>query len=199
LIRPRRVFTCAYAIVLLLGASALTSAATPATIGIDNFGRINDAYYRGAQPQGRDYEDLAALGVKTIVDLTATDEASADEPALVAKAGMKLVRIPLTTHDEPGSDAVTRFLAVVNDPANQPVYVHCQGGRHRTGALTAVYRMTHDGWSAARAFAEMQQYKFGPAFLHSALKNFVYGYPTAAQVAGAAAATATAAKTGSEQ
>jgi tyrosine-protein phosphatase SIW14 len=179
----------ASAIVLLLGSSAMTSAGTPSTIAIDNFGRINDAYYRGAQPQGRDYEDLAALGVKTVVDLTATDEASADEPAAVAKAGMKLVRIPLSTHDEPSSAAITKFLAVVNNPANQPVYVHCQGGRHRTGALTAVYRMTHDGWTPDRAFAEMQQYKFGPAFLHTSLKNFVYGYTAATPVAGTPAAT----------
>jgi tyrosine-protein phosphatase SIW14 len=180
------------AIVVLLGAAAAASAGTPAAIAIDNFGRINDMYYRGAQPQGRDYGDLAALGVKTIVDLTAAGEASADEPAAVAKAGMKLVRIPLTTHDEPSGAAVTQFLAVVNDPANQPVYVHCQGGRHRTGALTAVYRMIHDRWSPDRAYAEMEQYRFGPAFLHAALKNFVYAYP-AAQVAGSAVA-ATAAK-----
>lgn len=194
----RRVLPFASAIVLLLGSSAMTSAAgTPSTIAIDNFGRINAAYYRGAQPQGRDYEDLAALGVKTVIDLTATDEASADEPVAVADAGMKLVRIPLSTHDEPSSAAVARFLAVVNDPANQPVYVHCQGGRHRTGALTAVYRMTHDGWTPGRAFAEMQQYKFGPALLHASLKNFVYGYTAATQVAGTPAAATPAKNAGS--
>jgi hypothetical protein len=29
-------------------------------------------------------------------------------------------------------------------------------GRHRTGALTAVYRITHDGWIAQQAFEEMK-------------------------------------------
>jgi hypothetical protein len=42
--------------------------------------------------------------------------------------------------------------------------------------MTAVYRMTHDRWSADRAFAEMENYKFGPVFLHSALHDFVYAY-----------------------
>jgi tyrosine-protein phosphatase SIW14 len=63
------------------------------------------------------------------------------------------------------------------------VYVHCQGGKHRTGAMTAVYRITHDGWTADRAYAEMQHYKFGPALFHPALKNFVFTYRPAALVA----------------
>jgi tyrosine-protein phosphatase SIW14 len=179
--------------------TSISAAANPATVAIDNFGRISDVYYRGAQPRGRDYADLARLGVKTIIDLTATREASADEPAAVAAAGMKLVRIPLTTHDRPSGAAVARFLAVVNDPANQPVFVHCQGGRHRTGALTAVYRMTHDGWSAQRAYAEMEQYRFGPAFLHAALRSFVYAYPSMAKLAGSSAAAAATRAAGSPQ
>ena len=38
-------------------------------IRIGNFGQISGAYYRGEQPEGRDYADLAALGVKTVIDL----------------------------------------------------------------------------------------------------------------------------------
>jgi protein tyrosine/serine phosphatase len=191
-----RVRHSAYAIVLLLGAAGPSIGATVPTatlprseaspIRIDNFGRVNDGYYRGAQPRERDYADLAGIGIKTVIDLTADGEASVSEAASVRNAGMKFVRIPLTTHDEPGAAAVTQFLAVVNDAANQPVYVHCQGGRHRTGTLTAIYRITHDGWSADRAFAEMQQYGFGPAFLHAALKNFVYAFHVPTQVAAVA-------------
>ena len=51
-------------------ASPATSAAL-ANIRIDNFGRVNDNYYRGAQPKGRDFADLAAAGVKTVIDLAA--------------------------------------------------------------------------------------------------------------------------------
>jgi len=40
------------------------------SIRIDNFGRVNSNYYRGAQPNGRDYADLAALGVRTLIDMT---------------------------------------------------------------------------------------------------------------------------------
>jgi tyrosine-protein phosphatase SIW14 len=146
-----------------------------ATIRIDNFGRVNPNYYRGAQPRGRDYADLAALGVKTMINLT-SDDADATERANVERAGLRYVQIPMSTHEPPTSAQLMEFLAVVHDPANQPVYVHCVGGRHRTGVMTAAYRMTEDGWSADQAFQEMKQYKFGADFLHPEFKAFVYSY-----------------------
>jgi len=143
-------------------------------VRIDNFGRVNANYYRGAQPEGRDYADLKAFGIKTVIDLT--QDGDSQEPATVERLGMKFYRIPMTTHERPSSAKIAQFLKLVEDPANQPVYVHCQGGRHRTGVMTAVYRMTDDGWTANQAFAEMKQYKFGADFLHSEFKDFVYGY-----------------------
>jgi protein tyrosine/serine phosphatase len=164
-------------------------------IRIDNFGSINSKYYRGAQPSGRDYADLASLGIKTVIDLT--KDGDPQEQQMVRAAGMKFYRIPMTTHESPSAEKVARFLELVNDPANQPVYVHCQGGRHRTGVMTAVYRMTADHWTADRAFAEMKRYNFGPDFLHSEFKQFVYAYPAVlARAATARTAVAPATKTG---
>ena len=82
----------------------------------------------------------------------------------------------MTTHQPPTAAQLTEFMRIVNDPANQPVYVHCVGGRHRTGVMTALYRLTHDAWTATRAFDEMKQYKFGADFLHPEFKTFVYDY-----------------------
>jgi tyrosine-protein phosphatase SIW14 len=64
----------------------------------------------------------------------------------------------------------------VNDPSNLPVYVHCQGGRHRTGAMTAVYRLTHDNWTADQAYGEMKKFGFETFIGHPQLKTFVYDY-----------------------
>ena len=173
--------------------TATTSAPATPVIGIDNFGRINETYYRGAQPDGRDYTDLAALGVKTVIDLQ--QDGLAIERQFVESAGMRFFRIPMTTRTAPTSDDISRFLQLVNDPANQPVYVHCAGGRHRTGVMTALYRMTHDGWNPDQAFKEMKQYDFGADFLHPEFKRFVYGYysePKAPIAVEAVAATAAA-------
>jgi protein tyrosine/serine phosphatase len=141
---------------------------------IDNFGQINANYYRGAQPVGRDFADLASLGIKTVIDLQ--KDGDIHEQALVEAAGMKFHRIPMTTHVAPTDRQLAEFLRLVSEPSSQPVYVHCAGGRHRTGVMTAVYRMENDGWTADRAFQEMKRYKFGMDFLHPEFKKFVYGY-----------------------
>jgi protein tyrosine phosphatase (PTP) superfamily phosphohydrolase (DUF442 family) len=164
-------------------------AGSPA-IRIDNFGRVDASLYRGAQPEGRDYADLKALGVKTIVNLT-SDDAQQDEKSMTESAGMSYFQIPMTTHTPPTTAQLSEFLRIVNDPANQPVYVHCVGGRHRTGVMTATYRMTHEGWTADQAFKEMKQYKFGADMLHPEFKDFVYHYRPESKPAAAVAATAT--------
>jgi protein tyrosine/serine phosphatase len=145
------------------------------TIRISNFGRVNDTYYRGAQPKGRDYADLAALGVKTVIDLQG-DGDNANEAKLVEASGMRFHRIGMTPRVAPTAEQLATFLRIVNDPAQQPVYVHCAGGRHRTGVMTAVYRMEKDGWDADRAFKEMKKYDFGFDFLHPEFKKFVFAY-----------------------
>ena len=86
----------------------------------------------------------------------------------------------MTTHQPPTPAQLAQFLALVSDPASQPVFVHCVGGRHRTGVMTAVYRMTTEGWTADKAFKEMKDYKFGMDFLHPEFKKFVYGFVAAA-------------------
>jgi protein tyrosine/serine phosphatase len=159
----------------------VSTAASLSNIRIDNFGQVNAGYFRGAQPAGRDYGDLAALGVKTVIDLQRDGDPG--EKALVERAGMTFYRIPMTTHEPPTSEQIDQFLRLVSDSASQPVYVHCAGGRHRTGVMSAVFRMEKDGWSADRAFAEMKRYKFGMDFLHPEFKQFVYAYHPAVVVA----------------
>jgi protein tyrosine/serine phosphatase len=162
-------------------------------IRIYNFGRINENYFRGGQPGAEDFADLAALGVKTVVDLQADGDPS--ESSVVQRAGMKYIRIGMTTRVAPTSEQLAQFLQLVNDPASQPVYVHCAGGRHRTGVMTAVYRMTEDQWTADQAFKEMKSYNFGPDFLHPEFKRFVYAYRAVPATAVPATTVAAAAGT----
>lgn len=152
-----------------------TSVIDLSNIHIGNFGRVAATYFRGGQPKGRDYADLASLGVKTLINLT-SDDADTHESLMAKKAGLGYFQIPMTTHEPPSAAQLAEFFRIVNDPANQPVYVHCVGGRHRTGVMTAIYRMTHDGWTPDQAFNEMKHYKFGADFLHPEFKSFVYSY-----------------------
>jgi len=141
---------------------------------IKNFGCINGTFYRGAQPKERDYADLAAMGVKTVIDLQRNGKEG--EQSLVEAQGMKFYRIPMSDSETPSAAHAELFLKLVNDPANQPVFVHCAGGRHRTGAMSAIYRITHDGWSADQAFLEMKRYDFDYGMGHGSLKRYVFAF-----------------------
>jgi protein tyrosine/serine phosphatase len=160
------------ALVLLTGVQAAQDGGL--NIRINNFGTVNEKLYRGAQPNKRDLTDLASLGVKTVIDLQ--EDGQRDEQQSVEAAGMKYYRIGLRDNAWPTSEQAQQFLNIVDDPTNQPVFIHCHGGRHRAGAMTAIYRMTHDGWSADQAYAEMKQYEFDRGFGHGALKDYVYDY-----------------------
>jgi protein tyrosine/serine phosphatase len=170
----RCVLASAIAVLPAMSAMAGESSNTRVPITIGNFGQVAPTYFRGEQPEGSDYASLAAFGIKTVIDLQA--DGQANEKSQVEKAGMAFHRIPMTTHTAPTKAQITEFLKLVNDPANQPVYVHCAGGKHRTGVMTAIYRMAHDGWTSDQAFKEMKQYKFGADFLHSEFKRVVYSY-----------------------
>jgi protein tyrosine phosphatase (PTP) superfamily phosphohydrolase (DUF442 family) len=152
----------------------VSSKAALSGIRIENFGKINDRYYRGAQPKGSEYADLSAMGIRTVLDLQ--KDGRSDEPGLVQRAGMQFFRIGMTTTDRPTEAQIAQFLKIVTDPANQPVFVHCAGGRHRTGTMTALFRMTQDGWNADRAYSEMKQFHFEGFPDHPVLRNFVYAY-----------------------
>ena len=150
------------------------SKASGSAVDVENFGQVTEFYYRGAQPKGDEYNQLASIGVKTIIDLRDDPKDYARE--LTEHAGMKYVNFPLSDKEYPPSDAASKFLSLVNDKENWPVYVHCAGGRHRTGAMTAVFRMTVQGWDATRAYEEMKDYDFYKRFGHSAMKRYVFDY-----------------------
>jgi protein tyrosine phosphatase (PTP) superfamily phosphohydrolase (DUF442 family) len=144
---------------------------------IKNFGKVNDNYFRGSQPTQLQMSALKAMGVKTIIDLRKDYVPQARHWA--NELGLNYFNLPLLPGRAATKEQTEYFLRLVNDPANAPVYVHCKGGRHRTGAMTAAYRITHDGWTAEQAFEEMKKYDFEDGFLGGgpgAPKKFVFEF-----------------------
>ena len=154
--------------------SALVRSESILGLPIGNFGRINENYYRGAQPDRAGFDALKRLGVKTIIDLQ--KDAKREEPNWVREAGLTYFNIPLSSKSPATAAQTDYFLKLVTDPRNWPVYVHCAGGRHRTGEMTAIYRITHDSWTADRAYREMKDYKYYSFGGHGSLRKYVYDY-----------------------
>ena len=180
-------------IVLAIGAGALAKTHSDpafANIKIRNFGKMDDRFYRGAQPKQEDFADLKNLGVKTVIDLQ--DSPTSFEKRAVEVLVMRYVNIPMSDSSYPKQESIDAFLKLVNDPSTGVMYVHCAGGRHRTGVMGAVYRFNVNHWSYDQAYAEMKDYDFYTRFGHGDLKTFVEDYARNLQNNTAAAATTTA-------
>jgi protein tyrosine/serine phosphatase len=174
--QTKRIFGYSLVIALLLvQSSVIHGQSIVSAPPIENFGKVNENYYRGSQPLVHQFAQLKTLGIKTVIDLREDNVEEADEWARTA--GLQYINIPLTTKRAATEEQTKYFLELVNDQANWPVYVHCKGGRHRTGEMTAIYRITHDGWSADQAYAEMKKYDFEDSFFYPrSLKKYVYSY-----------------------
>ena len=181
----------------MIGSAALSFGQQPSgmnfsNIQIKNFGQMDERFYRGAQPKESDYRDLAALGIKTVIDLQ--DNPTSYEKKDAEALGMRYINIPMSDSEYPRAEQIAMFLKLADDPATGKFFVHCAGGRHRTGVMGAVYRFTHNQWTFDQAYTEMKQYDFYTRWGHGKLKDYVQDYwqhMPANQTGAATATTAT--------
>jgi protein tyrosine/serine phosphatase len=162
------------------------------SVSIKNFGQMDDRFFRGAQPKEKDYSQLAALGIKTVIDLREDPEAY--EKQNVEALGMKYVNLPMSDKDYPPTGKIQEFLKLVDDPSTGKFFVHCAGGRHRTGVMGAVYRFNHYGWNYDKVYAEMKKYDFYTRWGHGDMKKFVQDYAVTVQEKSVAGATSAGSK-----
>ncbi|MBM3266142.1 MAG: tyrosine-protein phosphatase [Candidatus Sericytochromatia bacterium] len=131
---------------------------------IDRFAKVNDGLYRGGMPADGQFRELRKLGIRTDVSLLGAGPASqrqvvAAEREAAEAAGLRFVNV-VVPYGEPSRALIDKFLQVVQDPSNQPVYVHCKHGRDRTGTMIALYRIAVDGYTGRQALAEMETFGF---------------------------------------
>lgn len=144
-------------------------------IKISNFGQMDERFYRGAQPDKDDFQSLADLGINTVINLR--DGARDFEEETVESLGMKYIHIPMDDNKYPSEESIKKFLDVINDPATGKFFVHCKGGKHRAGAMGAVYRYRNYGWDYEQVFKEMKDFKFYTFFgKFGVIKEFVKDY-----------------------
>jgi protein tyrosine/serine phosphatase len=144
------------------------------SIKIGNFGQMDERFFRGGRPKPEEFKNLAALGIHTVIDLT--DNSREREQPAVEAAGMRYINIPIVDKTNPSVEQINEFLKVVNDPTTGKFYVHCAGGRHRTGVMGAVYRFNHDHWSYDQVYAEMKKFDFYTSNGHGKQLDFVQSY-----------------------
>ena len=144
------------------GKLAARSAAV-ATVKTENFTKVSDALYRGGYPELSDLKGLVAMGVTTDISLMGGDssfesEAVAQEAKAAKSLGLTFVNLRVPFKVAFPRAMADQFLSIVTQAeastrGGHAVYLHCRHGRDRTGTMVAVYRMSQDHFTNAKAFA----------------------------------------------
>jgi hypothetical protein len=115
-------------------------------VPIPNFARVTDTIYRGALPDREGYRGLAdKLGVLRVCSIIEHESREDRERALAAGIE-EWHHIAFSDRDAPQALQVRIWLDYIRTAETQgAIFTHCRGGRHRTGMLVGVYRVTDCG------------------------------------------------------
>ena len=139
--------------------------------GVSNFTRFDGARTFagtvagfGGATQPAAMPGLRREGFVTVINLRFASEEGADidgSRAAAEAAGLNYMHLPFDpAHPDP--DVVNRFLATVNDVANQPVYIHCNSAT-RVAALWMLGRVLEDDLEIDAASKEAEAIALKPA------------------------------------
>jgi protein tyrosine/serine phosphatase len=134
--------------------------------------------YRAGQMTAEGLTDaVRRLHLKTIInvqddfpdpdlDLSFWDRGTVKESELCQQLHVRFVQlapdlISRRAVPEHRPATIDQFLDVLDDPSVYPVLIHCKAGLHRTGVLSAIYRMEYQGWSTDEAYRELRAHGFG--------------------------------------
>jgi uncharacterized protein (TIGR01244 family) len=156
--------------------TATVAAAQPAKQdipGITNFTRIDAPFACAGATEVKALAEIKKQGFKSVVNFRLATEEGANVEASKAEAeriGLKYFHLPFTSRS-PDPAVPDRFLKIVADPENQPVFIHCTLAI-RAGGMWFVKRVLADGWSIEDALKEAEFIGLteGPA------KQFLLGY-----------------------
>jgi protein tyrosine phosphatase (PTP) superfamily phosphohydrolase (DUF442 family) len=138
------------------------------------FSRLNEQYARGSQPLRGGVSLLKRLGVESIIDLRSPYEHTDEIKSVAERVGIAYHWLPMSVWDPPSDEQANEFVRLTREDSSGPFFVFCTDGVNRTGEMTAIYRISHDGWSAEQALKEMDELGFNAYYYP--LRNYVWTY-----------------------
>ena len=118
---------------------------------------------------------LVKQGFRTIISLRWHNATVEAERELAKTYGLNFYSIPLSYWILPTHSAINKFLSILDNENNRPIYLHCLHGRDRTGMFAAIYRIARQNWSADQAYSEMKANGFRHIRMHQ-FKWAVYAF-----------------------
>lgn len=144
---------------------------------------VRDRIYRSAAPDGKALRALyKQFGLKSILDLRKNSDLGTTRSSSKGKAyqeylgtcrelGIEMFRIPMVDTEPVSAETADKILALLEDPDNYPILVHCVGGRHRTGFAIAWYRVHHEDVMPYDAWDEACDKGYYRAFSHGPIED----------------------------
>lgn len=122
--------------------------------------------YRSSVPRVENFHFLQhRLKLKSVLVLI-PEELPAENEDFLQRADIHLFQVGMSGNKEPfvniPSDLLTRAMEIVLNPANQPILIHCNRGKHRTGCLIGCIRKLQN-WSLTMIFDEYRRFAFPKA------------------------------------
>lgn len=122
----------------------------------ENFSLVEPGVYRSAFPMKRNFSFLARLRLKSVLTLILEEYPHANSE-FNARQGVTLFQYGMEGNKEPfrkmPDETAAAALRVIMDPANQPILIHCNEGKHRTGSLVGLLRRAR-GWALSSTLDE---------------------------------------------
>jgi protein tyrosine phosphatase (PTP) superfamily phosphohydrolase (DUF442 family) len=127
---------------------------------VDNFREVDpQRIYAGGYQYPLPLQRIVRqYGIKTVLALReGGDSFESQERAVLESNGIQFhkIVIPYQVADAERIEAIERAIDFITDEKNQPVYVHCWAGCHRTGAVVAIYRVSRCCWTEQAACEEL--------------------------------------------
>lgn len=130
-----------------------------------NFKQENAFLYRGPSPSIKRLDELKAMGIKTIISVR--NNPKPKKAAYAEKIGLKWMTVKTSVMHSPKEEDIRKFITMVTNPANHPVYVCCVGGRDRSVFYVTAYKIAVEGADPDEAVADMDGstwHKLWPGF-----------------------------------
>ena len=108
--------------------------------------------WRSAQPAPHQLARIAALGVKTVINLRGARVCGSYwlEQSACARHGMKLVDYQVRSRAAPSREELLGARDVLAS-VEYPILLHCKSGADRAGLMSAMYMIVREGVSVAEA------------------------------------------------
>ena len=125
-----------------------------------NFHVVAPGFWRSAMLNKESVKRMRAHGLKTIINLRMKGKSSDWEKELAEHYEINYYHFPMDAHIKQESQVLEDILGILENPAKQPVLVHCGAGKDRTSLISALYRLKFSDWRLEDIHKEMLMYGY---------------------------------------